>query len=366
MHLLRFIPDLGPENPRALETRALLSGHNFIVHAQGAPQAPAVQPERLSVKTAFGGEAVFRLGGRRAVAYEGSYFVVNAGQPHILEPKPATNAELLCVFFDDGFVEETLHAARNPARPLDLPLPSRPQNTRFIEETQPHDSYVSPHLLSLHRALSKGVLSRTFAEELMGRILSGLLQRDHRMMAEVERIPRLRRSTREEIFRRIQRAREFIEAAYADIRSLSEVARVACMSYSHFHRFFSAFYQLTPHRYLTERRLGVALRELRRDRFSITALSYEVGFENVNSFAALFRRRFGLRPSDYRRGIPIADDHLNFVPGHPVQAPIAFAPATSGRVHSLPTMKRIDGAGPSPRGHARARMNQPHTPQPTT
>ena len=311
MQLLRTVPDLSPGRPGAADVRARLAREGVILHAFSPPPGLSFLPERLTIAAVFGGGAALRVGDQRRVLHDRVYVVVNAGRSRAVEPRTADAGELLGVIPPDEVVAGALAAEHALERPFpeDLrPLPGKAEG--FVEAAQPHDDFVSPHLFALRRALNGGTLTHTLGEELMGRMVAGLVRRDRALDEAAARIPRLKPGTRAEIFRRPQRAREFIDAGYAEIRTLAEVATAACMSYAHFHRFFSACFGCTPHRYLTERRLAVALRELRRDHLSITEISYAVGFDNVNSFTALFRRRFGLLPSLFRRGHPIAEERL--------------------------------------------------------
>jgi AraC-like DNA-binding protein len=82
---------------------------------------------------------------------------------------------------------------------------------------------------------------------------------------------------------------------------LSEVARQACLSPSHFHRRFREVFRETPNQYLQRKRLEHAGRLLERDDFSVTDVCLETGFESVTSFSGLFRRSFGCSPREYRQ-----------------------------------------------------------------
>ena len=262
------------------------------------------------ITTVFGGAVCFRLGERRVVVEEGFYLVANASHSRAIEPGATMRGELLSILPHEDFVREAMSAGRLSTTAGASGTTPSTRAPRFIESTQPHDDFVSPHLLALRQAIQGGPMQRAFAENVVSEMLRGLARRDSAFEESAARIPRARAGTRAEIFSRLQRGREHMESSYGQIRSLAEVASAASMSYAHFNRFFSACYGVTPHRYLTERRLDVALRELRRNQLSITELSYVVGFDNVNSFTALFQRRFGLLPSQFRRGAPIHDERL--------------------------------------------------------
>jgi AraC family transcriptional regulator len=99
---------------------------------------------------------------------------------------------------------------------------------------------------------------------------------------------------------RVDRAKALIEARYAEPLSLSTLARDAGMSVFHFARIFAELEGRPPHRYLTDVRLTHAKARL-RDGAGVTDTCFAVGFGSLSHFVTVFRRRYGVRPSDARR-----------------------------------------------------------------
>jgi AraC family transcriptional regulator len=100
--------------------------------------------------------------------------------------------------------------------------------------------------------------------------------------------------------RRVERARDMIDACYAERLSLSILARDAGMSLFHFARIFAELEGRPPHRVLTDVRLAHAAARL-RDGARVTETCFSVGFGSLSHFVTAFRRRYGVRPSDLRR-----------------------------------------------------------------
>ncbi len=70
----------------------------------------------------------------------------------------------------------------------------------------------------------------------------------------------------------------------------------------HLRRRFKATYEKTPRRYLTELRLERAAALLRTTELGIEQIAAQVGMASLTVFGRLFRRAFGVTPSDYRMG----------------------------------------------------------------
>jgi AraC-like DNA-binding protein len=102
--------------------------------------------------------------------------------------------------------------------------------------------------------------------------------------------------------RRLLRARDAIDRAYAQPLDVPAIAAVAHLSPAHFSRNFRAVFGETPHRYLQRRRVERSMFLLRETDRSVTTICYEVGFASLGTFSRTFRAIVGQSPSDYRRG----------------------------------------------------------------
>jgi AraC-like DNA-binding protein len=108
----------------------------------------------------------------------------------------------------------------------------------------------------------------------------------------------------EEQNRRLLRARDAMDRAYAEPLHVSALARIAHMSEAHFIRTFGATFGETPHRYLQRRRVERAMFLLRQSDRSVTEICLDVGFLSLGTFSRTFREIVGESPSEYRsRGI---------------------------------------------------------------
>ncbi len=96
---------------------------------------------------------------------------------------------------------------------------------------------------------------------------------------------------------------EFMEKNFKLDMLMSEFARSSGRSLSTFKRDFKKMSNLSPERWLTDRRLHAALDMLRRG-CRVSDTCFDVGFKNVSHFSAIFKKRFGVTPGDIRKGLP--------------------------------------------------------------
>jgi AraC-like DNA-binding protein len=114
----------------------------------------------------------------------------------------------------------------------------------------------------------------------------------------------------EDLNRRLLRARDAMDRAYAEPLDVRAVAAVAHLSRAHFIRSFRAVFGETPHRYLQRRRVERSMFLLRETDRSVTDVCFDVGFTSLGTFSRTFREVVGEPPTDYRmRHAPLAAPH---------------------------------------------------------
>jgi AraC-like DNA-binding protein len=106
----------------------------------------------------------------------------------------------------------------------------------------------------------------------------------------------------EEFNRRLLRARDAMDRAYAEPLDVPSVAAVAHVSPAHFIRSFRAVFGETPHRYLRRRRVERSMFLLRETDRSVTDVCFDVGFTSLGTFSRTFHEIVGEPPSAYRQG----------------------------------------------------------------
>lgn len=98
---------------------------------------------------------------------------------------------------------------------------------------------------------------------------------------------------------RIQAARDILLARYRDPPSHAALAREVGLNVRKLNNGFRQVFGTTAYAFLQEHRLQVAYRQIAGSERSISQVAYDVGYAPAH-FATIFRRRFGLSPSELR------------------------------------------------------------------
>lgn len=103
----------------------------------------------------------------------------------------------------------------------------------------------------------------------------------------------------------IEKAKEYINENFNRDISLFEISEYACVSPFHFSRIFKKFTSFSPHQYLQNIRLKHSEMLLKNGFAPIAEISFQAGFTSAEYFATVFRQKYGVSPSDYRRKISV-------------------------------------------------------------
>ena len=277
---------------------ATLGWPNMLVCARTREAAYPAHLSPLSLKTVYTGRELSEVGQARFAVTKGRYLLLNDGQSHAHEV--AADTEVFTVMFRKGLAEAVLASLTAPAEKLlEVPDDSGPP-AGFFERTHPDDPTLSALLLALRAEAQCKNLDQNDLEERFHPLLVRLLELHHNVSRELEAVPAVRFATRVELYRRLWRARDFIEASFAERVTLERIAAAAELSPHHLLRLFKTVFGETPHQLVTKRRLERAQQLLRSGR-SVTDVCFDVGYESLGSFSTLFKTRTGVSPAQYRR-----------------------------------------------------------------
>lgn len=267
-------------------------GHSYFAETPGLP---------LSVKCMFNGRALYRIPGAEFSVDDGGYLILNNRQPYSIEIASPTRVDTFVLWFPDGWAEDAAAGLTRPNEQLLDEAENCAAGISFFERYTPHDRTVSPGLRELRAAFkSNELIPDSWLEEKLRELLAAMLQTQEAVKRRANELPAVRASTREELWRRINRARDFLHAHLGSQVRLAEVGAAACLSPFHLLRTFQCAFRQTPHQYLNQCRLERAKFLLEKTRIPITAICLDCGFTSLGSFSALFHKSCGMSPRAWR------------------------------------------------------------------
>jgi transcriptional regulator GlxA family with amidase domain len=98
----------------------------------------------------------------------------------------------------------------------------------------------------------------------------------------------------------MRRVQEYMKAHLGESVDLSMLAGVAGLSVHHFARQFKQSIGVTPHHYLTQKRVERAQEMLAQTDLSLSEIAYASGFSDQSHLARHFRQMLGTTPREFR------------------------------------------------------------------
>jgi AraC-like DNA-binding protein len=98
----------------------------------------------------------------------------------------------------------------------------------------------------------------------------------------------------------MRRVREYVEVHLNESINLAMLAAVAGLSMHHFAREFKQSFGVTPHHYLTQKRVERAQEMLAQTDLSLSEIAYATGFSDQSHLVRHFRQILGTTPREFR------------------------------------------------------------------
>ncbi|WP_034040476.1 AraC family transcriptional regulator [Wocania ichthyoenteri] len=92
---------------------------------------------------------------------------------------------------------------------------------------------------------------------------------------------------------------EYIIKNFKDRITLEDVANIACMNPTAFSRVFKRVNRKTFSEYLNEVRIGYACKLLMEEKYNISEICFESGFNNISNFNRQFKKTTNYSPTEY-------------------------------------------------------------------
>jgi AraC family transcriptional regulator len=184
---------------------------------------------------------------------------------------------------------------------LEKPFDTLPFDFSYLERIHVDVSIYTTVVSLIGLGASCSSFAALQADMTIRSLFEDLVMKNQDAYKRSQNIQALKASTRLEIFKRISTAKDWMEANYQGGATLEDIAAIASMNSQHFLRMFKQVYAITPHQYLIDLKLKKARQLLEGNDLTINDICLAIGFESAFSFSVLFKKRFGMPPSHFRK-----------------------------------------------------------------
>lgn len=252
----------------------------------------------LSFKYAIQGEARYKLKDRYLLAESSNFIILNQEQPYELFVESKLTTETFCIFFGQPLVADVfLNVIKSSEQILEIDHST--EMPIFFERTHPITQEMLAAISHLKLSITREQDSELM-KELLYSFLFGLVVNEYNRQTESDKLRLTKKSTRQELFKRITVARDYAHAMYGDTVTLEKLAQVSCLSPNHLLRSFKQMLGISPIQYLNRIRLQKAKQLLLQTNIPIQEVCNEVGYSSIGTFSNHFRKLTGFSPTNFR------------------------------------------------------------------
>lgn len=247
--------------------------------------------ESPSVKMVLSGVENYTVNDKPFSLVENRYLVVDKNQKVALNIQSNEDVNGICIFPNKALLNEVAHTRISTQEALlDNALESNEINllhSLFGYHKNRTGQFLNQHIpwILQSNAQQKPVHIDGFYYKLAECLVDDQLEFNGKLRG----ISSTKKSTKEELFRRVTVAKDYMEDNYSQNIQLDELAQYAHLSKYHFTRTFKALFQLSPYQYLLQLRLQKAQLLLQQN-YSYQEVSNRIGFSDGNNLRKALKK----------------------------------------------------------------------------
>ena len=256
-----------------------------------------------SLKFVLSGTESYRINGQPRILRTGQFLVVSHGSDVQVEIDSREPTNGVCAFLSTDQIRDVWYSLHNPTETLlDMPEPTHTMPGFYEQVATAQHTLLGQRMATLATQISTGQLdSPDVTDDLFYELATHLCQQQQTYQRHLTRLPAQKQATREELYRRLLMAKEYMHDNVSEPSHLSDVAAVACLSEYHFLRSFKAVFGESPYQYVLHLRLQKAVDLLRAGSLPIGDVALACGFDEVQAFSKHFRKQQGVGPMRFRQ-----------------------------------------------------------------
>jgi len=259
--------------------------------------------EDFNLRFALKGNEIYRLGRRELSIHPDSFLIMNKGTQYISKIDSNSPVESLTLAFDQKFVNN-FNACyhRSHSKLLEYTGSDTGFDMDFNETIYPFNGDLRFNIQHLKNNLEEGLQDELLINEYLHHCLINYYRVYHsEVLNKAEKLGFTNRSTKVEIMKRLNLAKEYMYTNYNQNIALEDLARHSCLSVNHLLRTFKQAFNLSPHQFLIQLRLQRARLLLKTTSHTINEIVLMVGFECPSSFIRLFKNKFNITPLKFKQ-----------------------------------------------------------------
>lgn len=274
--------------------------HNVVIKARSKKIEYPLHWGGLSIKMVLNGHESYLVDGIEYKLNQNTFLILNHDQYYSSYINENEDVESFTIHFTPAFEKEIISYHYNSTgQLLDHPFISNSYKPEFTQTVHHFTNRINLLKLMLTEFLPDFKNNIPQIEELFYYLYMEILNQQGNIQKKKSNINVVKKSTRDEIHKRILHAKDYMESFYhkADL-DLDELAMISCMNKYHLLRCFKQLFGKTPYQYLKQIRFVRAHSLLKTGKYSVAEVVGLCGYDDLSSFNKSFQKTFGINAAN--------------------------------------------------------------------
>jgi AraC-like DNA-binding protein len=256
----------------------------------------------LSIKCAFGGREYYHFKNHSLAVSDENFLILNEGTLYRSSIRSDKPTESFTLNFTGENIRQVCSCFQSDSQGLlDNPFYFSSASVRFIEKLYTHNKMLSGDLFQLRKMIRNKTQPPHSYIEPMYNILGNMILLNKHTDIEIEQVIAKRRSSKEELHKRLHLAKDYMASCFHENISLAELSKLCYLNPYHLLREFRKNFRITPHQYLMQQRMKEAKKLLLGSEKSISEIGGFLAFCDLSSFSKFFKKYSGYSPENFRK-----------------------------------------------------------------
>lgn len=275
--------------------------NNQLIYSNLKEFYEPVKATGFSIKYVVSGTEIYTLNNEQHIVKNNQYLLSNIEKEGVVEIESKQLVRGICISIDRNLIKQVVDFIIQPdSNCVEEELTNFFTTSNFLDSHyNDADTKVGNLLQSLPFNAAEGVCyqSNETQTDFFYNLAEAIVQDQMPVFKQLHNISSIKYNTKKDLYKRIQKAKEFIDSSFENDLTVNNIATHSFMSEYHFYRLFKQVQGISPMQYIIKKRLEKAKHLIAQQQMPINEVALHTGFTDVFSFSKMFKKHFQMSPS---------------------------------------------------------------------
>jgi len=277
-----------------------LDGNMFVYSRLSNIEFGKKSTAGIGIKFGLTGTEKYFVDDKEFLVHADEYVFVNHNQEFAAQVD-TTETKGLCIQVSNAILNEVrqcLSGKQNELNTYNEPQLSDP--IYFINDIHKAAYSNTGAFLAVLKHFNYELDAPVLPEDFFYRLAWHLITEHSNIHHQLSRLPAKKKVTKEELYRRVKKAKEIMNDCYLQPVNMNDIAREINLSKFYFLQTYKKIFGVSPYQYLIFKRLEHAKHLLQFSAYTINEIALLSGYSDIYTFSKSFKKAFNTSPSAFR------------------------------------------------------------------